>query len=143
MGDGGSQVIGFIVAYMAVRLWVNNPLEAVLEGGEGYNYSLVAALSVLVVPCFDTLTVMAIRMKNRVSIFQPDTNHIHFRLLNCGLSPAKVLLFIAAVSLFFIALNFVQAQQQLALTYIALGDALVWILLQILITKKILKHNKI
>jgi UDP-GlcNAc:undecaprenyl-phosphate GlcNAc-1-phosphate transferase len=75
MGDGGSQVLGFAAACLAVLL-TQNP-----------NTLLSTALPLLLLgmPIIDTLMVMTERLLRGHSPFLADRRHIHYRLLALGL----------------------------------------------------------
>ena len=80
MGDSGSLTIGFVVAVLAVqfiRFQATPSAPAV-------------ALSILIIPVFDTLRVFTIRILRGRSPFSPDKNHLHHRLLALGLSQLAV-----------------------------------------------------
>lgn len=74
MGDGGSQLLGFTVGVLAVLLTQNEALP----------YSAALPLLLLGLPILDTLTVMAIRLREGRSPFSADRNHLHHRLLSLG-----------------------------------------------------------
>jgi UDP-GlcNAc:undecaprenyl-phosphate/decaprenyl-phosphate GlcNAc-1-phosphate transferase len=71
MGDGGSQILGFSAAVLAVVLTQNEatPLSSALP------------LLLLGIPIIDTLMVMTQRMAAGHSPFRADRNHVHHRLL--------------------------------------------------------------
>lgn len=74
MGDGGSQMLGFSAAVLAVLLTqdANHPLSTALP------------LLLLGVPIIDTLMVMTERLLEGRSPFLADRRHIHHRLLLVG-----------------------------------------------------------
>lgn len=74
MGDGGSQVLGFSAAVLAVVLTQDRsaPLSSALP------------LLLLGIPIIDTLMVMTQRILEGRSPFAADRNHIHHRLLGRG-----------------------------------------------------------
>jgi UDP-GlcNAc:undecaprenyl-phosphate GlcNAc-1-phosphate transferase len=74
MGDGGSQILGFSAAVLAVVLTQDRltPLSSALP------------LLLLGIPIIDTLMVMTQRLLERRSPFSADRNHIHHRLLARG-----------------------------------------------------------
>lgn len=74
MGDTGSLVSGLIVAVLAIKFIEMNKIPA----------GPSVAVSILVVPIFDTLRVFIIRVINGVSPFAPDKNHLHHQLLKIG-----------------------------------------------------------
>ena len=76
MGDGGSLVIGFIIACCAVR-------ACSMEIVEGVN-NPVFVLCILAYPAVDTLRVFAVRIFSGKSPFSADRNHIHHLLIDKG-----------------------------------------------------------
>lgn len=84
MGDGGSQILGFSAAVLAVVLTQNEatPLSSALP------------LLLLGIPIIDTLMVMTQRIAERRSPFQADRNHIHHRLLALGFDHHEAVLII-------------------------------------------------
>ena len=77
MGDGGSLTIGFIIAFLSLKILVmKHSPEMMAEGFMPENRPLFL-LSVLFLPVFDTIRVMLIRLKNGKSPFEADRNHLH------------------------------------------------------------------
>ena len=76
MGDGGSQLLGFLLGCLVIVLTQN--INTALSPS--------IALLLLGLPVLDTLTVMARRIYERRAPFSPDMTHIHHKLLNIGLS---------------------------------------------------------
>ena len=69
--------------------------------------------AILIVPLFDTLRVVGLRILNRRSPFSPDRNHIHHFLLDLGLShqddhdlPVLLLISIYWTCLFFAGIRY-------------------------------------
>ncbi len=74
MGDGGSQFLGFTVGVLAVLLTQDEALP----------YSAALPLLLFGLPILDTLTVMAIRLREGRSPFSADRKHLHHRLIGLG-----------------------------------------------------------
>jgi len=74
MGDGGSQLLGFTAGVLAVLLTQSPSLP----------YSAALPLLLLGLPILDTLTVMAVRIREGRSPFSGDRRHLHHRLLALG-----------------------------------------------------------
>jgi UDP-GlcNAc:undecaprenyl-phosphate GlcNAc-1-phosphate transferase len=72
MGDGGSQLFGFVIAAMGILL--------VEQSNAALNPGIV--LLILGYPVFDTLHVMTLRIRKGKSPFLPDKTHIHHKLLD-------------------------------------------------------------
>ena len=81
MGDTGSLIVGFIIGILTIRFLSLTPenyqdLPFLLE-----NAPLIA-ISILIVPLFDTARVFTIRVTNKKSPFSPDRNHTHHILID-------------------------------------------------------------
>ncbi|MGZ3950454.1 MAG: glycosyltransferase family 4 protein [Flavisolibacter sp.] len=82
MGDTGSLVLGFVTAVLCIRLIeLNTTVQFPI-----LPHSPIFALSVVMIPVFDTLRVFALRIWSGRSPFSPDKNHIHHLLTNNGWS---------------------------------------------------------
>ncbi|HLR76075.1 MAG TPA: MraY family glycosyltransferase [Balneolaceae bacterium] len=84
MGDTGSQVVGFLLVFLAVS-FVKTGVEATgtIPFGEVVP---VLVLSVLIVPLYDTLRVFLMRTFRKQSPFHADRLHVHHQLLDMGLT---------------------------------------------------------
>lgn len=96
LGDSGAYLTGFILAAISVT--------GVIKG-EGAASTIVVPTSLLVIfilffPLLDTSWAVVRRLAKGKSIFSPDRQHIHHRLLDAGLDQKKV----AYVIYFFSAL---------------------------------------
>ena len=81
MGDTGSLIIGYIISILTLKFLALSPdsianLPFILE-----NIPLIA-ISILIVPLFDTARVFAIRVANKRSPFSSDRSHIHHILID-------------------------------------------------------------
>ena len=90
MGDAGSLFIGFIMAAMAL--------------GENYtsvnNLALFTPVLILGVPIFDTLLVMAMRLRSGKSVFLGSKDHFALRLEAMGFTRKKIVLLAYLLSAF-------------------------------------------
>ncbi|UUO07402.1 undecaprenyl/decaprenyl-phosphate alpha-N-acetylglucosaminyl 1-phosphate transferase [Blastopirellula sp. J2-11] len=85
MGDAGSYLIGFCIAIMSII--------ATFSGyGEGARHAVLAPLCILAVPLFDLVTVLAIRIREGRSPFQPDKSHVSHRLVELGFTKTQAVL---------------------------------------------------
>ena len=103
MGDSGSLVLGFILAVFAIRF---NEINAAGDGYRVLQASPSISIAVLIVPLFDTLRVIVLRMYNGGSVFRADNRHTHHLMLRAGLSHLQATLIIATFNIFIIALAF-------------------------------------
>ncbi|MDD5134468.1 MAG: MraY family glycosyltransferase [Phycisphaerae bacterium] len=89
MGDCGSLFLGFTIASATVMCTAKS--QALV----GFALPLLA----LGIPIFDTLFIMLDRFGREKSVFQPDTEHFHHRLLRFGLKQRHVVILSYAVTL--------------------------------------------
>lgn len=102
MGDSGSLVLGYTLAFLIILLWNGN------GDANGHKFGIIA-LSTLVIPLFDVVRVMIIRIWNRRNPFLPDKNHIHHVLMRTGMKPSMVTALLLGISLCFVTLSCVLA----------------------------------
>jgi UDP-GlcNAc:undecaprenyl-phosphate GlcNAc-1-phosphate transferase len=95
MGDGGSQLLGFLAGVLAVQVSQSPELP----------YSAALPLLLLGLPIIDTLTVMAIRIRHGRSPFSADRNHLHHRLMQIGFDhfEAVAIIYVLQGALFLLA----------------------------------------
>ncbi|VFM96904.1 MAG: UDP-GlcNAc:undecaprenyl-phosphate GlcNAc-1-phosphate transferase [Candidatus Kentron sp. G] len=85
LGDSGSTFLGLAVGYFLI----------VLTQGENRLIAPVTALWILGVPLLDTAACMIVRIRRGDSPFQPDRGHLHYLLIDNGLTSSRALLVIA------------------------------------------------
>jgi UDP-GlcNAc:undecaprenyl-phosphate GlcNAc-1-phosphate transferase len=96
MGDSGSLVLGFLLAFLTVRTtYYGRAGEAPVPPGAGFAsgawYGVFMPLVVLAVPLYDFVSVVLIRLSQGRSPFVGDRQHLSHRLVQHGLSvPAAV-----------------------------------------------------
>lgn len=103
MGDTGALMIGLLISYLAIRFIDSNYS---LPEGHAYkfNSSIGTAICVLIIPVFDTLRVIILRLRKMQSPFKADKNHIHHQFLNLGFSHAHAVTWIGFISVFFVSI---------------------------------------
>ncbi len=85
MGDGGSLMIGFLLAILTARTTYFNPDDPAFALGGGW-YGVFMPLIVLAIPIYDFLSVTLIRLSKGQSPFVGDQQHVSHRLVRRGLS---------------------------------------------------------
>jgi UDP-GlcNAc:undecaprenyl-phosphate GlcNAc-1-phosphate transferase len=90
MGDSGSLALGFILSLLPLL----GPANGVIEIG------FISAVTVLLIPIYDTFSAMIRRWSKGVSFFMPDKLHLHHKLLSLGLSSRGALAVIYLAQLF-------------------------------------------
>jgi len=104
MGDTGSLIVGFIISILTLKFLALEPtaygeLPFLLE-----NAPLIA-ISILIVPLFDTARVFAIRLANKRGPFSPDRNHVHHVLIDFwGLTHKQASFIIGCFNIIFVVL---------------------------------------
>jgi UDP-GlcNAc:undecaprenyl-phosphate/decaprenyl-phosphate GlcNAc-1-phosphate transferase len=100
MGDGGSLVIGFVLAVLAARVtYVPAPTNAaqtttdVALSGQG-SLAMLAPLCALAIPLYDLVSVTLIRLSQGRSPLVGDRQHFSHRLHAAGLSVRRTVLVI-------------------------------------------------
>ncbi|WP_443944202.1 MraY family glycosyltransferase [Pedobacter sp. AW1-32] len=105
MGDTGALIIGLVSAALAIKFIEMNKFSEL--NNNPYFYSAPAiAVSVLIVPIFDSLRVFSIRILARKSPFKGDRNHIHHRLERLGLKANQIVLFTVLFNVVIVACTF-------------------------------------
>lgn len=91
MGDGGSMILGFILAGLTIRTTYYEPGRQ--------PYAVLMPLFVTAVPLYDLLIVCILRMLKGRSPMTGDTNHFSHRLTRHGFSTRATVLIIYGVTL--------------------------------------------
>jgi UDP-GlcNAc:undecaprenyl-phosphate GlcNAc-1-phosphate transferase len=92
MGDGGSLVMGFLLAFLTVRTTYYGATSGSAEPSapvSGAWYGVFMPLVVLAVPIYDFVSVVLIRLSQGKSPFVGDQQHLSHRLVQHGLSKAS------------------------------------------------------
>ncbi|MFN5170109.1 MAG: glycosyltransferase family 4 protein [Cyclobacteriaceae bacterium] len=110
MGDTGALTVGLLLVYFAIK-FINSNFA--LPAGHAWRFesSVSTAVCVLIVPLFDTLRVIIIRLRKLQSPFRADRNHLHHQFLQLGFSHSRVVLVLALINLIFLALAWVMKDQ--------------------------------
>jgi UDP-GlcNAc:undecaprenyl-phosphate/decaprenyl-phosphate GlcNAc-1-phosphate transferase len=129
LGDSGSLTIGMVLACVGVlSLFRSETLSGAASP------MITVPLILFGLPLFDTVRVMLKRLSRGVSMFQPDKNHVHHKLLALGLNQkhAAWLLYFVAASLgaASVLLSRLEPRYQLQLSILfaalAIGAYLFW-----------------
>ncbi len=103
MGDSGSLVIGFTLAVLAIQF---NELVAADAGVLDLKSAPAISIGILIVPLYDTLRVMILRLRDRKSMFIGDKRHMHHMMLRAGFSHRQATMYISFFNVFIIAIAF-------------------------------------
>jgi len=97
MGDGGSLIIGFLLAILTARTTFYSPEQSDYALGTAW-YGLFMPIVVLAIPLYDFTTVTVIRLVQGKSPFVGDQQHFSHRLVMRGLSKRGAVVVIWAVT---------------------------------------------
>lgn len=104
MGDTGSLIVGFVISLLTLKFLALKP-ESYTELPFLLENAPIIAISILIVPLFDTARVFAIRIANKKAPFSPDRNHVHHVLIDFwGLSHKQASFIIGCFNLIFVVL---------------------------------------
>ena len=98
MGDTGSLFIGFVLSLFIIHVF-SQGMPVLLKDGISVDQTPFIALSIVFIPLFDTIRVMAVRLYAKRGIFSPDRNHIHHILVDRGLTHKVSAIIIGSLNL--------------------------------------------
>ncbi|MBQ7421856.1 MAG: undecaprenyl/decaprenyl-phosphate alpha-N-acetylglucosaminyl 1-phosphate transferase [Prevotella sp.] len=101
MGDSGSLTLGYILGTLFVKFAMDNPnvMPFRIE-------ALLLPYTLLIIPVFDVVRVIVVRILHRKPIFDADKNHIHHKLMRTNLTQHQTLGVIIGLAVLFIILNY-------------------------------------
>lgn len=120
-----------VLVFCAIAVMCAKPDSLTVD----YNPAIVA-LSPLIIPCFDVFRVYFHRVRNGRNPFLPDKCHIHHKLLALGLNQRASLCAILLSAVIFMLVN-IALSPYVAATWLFLGDVVLWLCGNILITRAI------
>ena len=88
MGDGGSHLLGYLLAVISARVTYYNPEISASR------LTVLIPLFILAVPIFDTFAVVVIRLLNHKPIYVGDHNHISHRFFHMGMTRKRAVLLV-------------------------------------------------
>lgn len=131
LGDSGSMLLGFSLAYLSVKY-------IVAEDGASLDASarILLCISLLFVPCIDLCRVALERIVHGEHPFSPDKRHIHHRLMAAGVFGIRTLVAVLGLALLFIVMNALLYRMGCSLSIIVSTDIVLYIILMILLSRK-------
>src|SRR6185369_1935081 len=94
MGDTGALMIGLLLSFFAVS-FINTNYGLPESHPYKMHASVASAVCVVIVPVFDTLRVIILRLRQGLSPFHADRNHLHHQFIKLGFGHSKAVLCIA------------------------------------------------
>jgi len=104
LGDTGSMVVGFVLAFQVI-LYLQ--LSIASTHLDAFDNAPIFVLALLSYPLLDTLRVFTVRILDKRSPFSADRNHIHHRIIDLGLRHIWATILIAIYTVIVSALAFV------------------------------------
>ncbi len=139
MGDSGSLTLGFILGFLFVKYAMYNP-EVMPYHKDG----LMISITMLIVPMFDVVRVVIMRLRKRRPLFDADKNHIHHKLMRTGLSQHQALVCILLLAVSYTLLNtLLTIICNLGMTYTLLIDVLLFFSFNYMVNKAILQNDQL
>jgi UDP-GlcNAc:undecaprenyl-phosphate GlcNAc-1-phosphate transferase len=140
LGDTGSLTIGLVLGVLMIRFL---QLEPTVEGIAVIKSAPAFAVSLFILPLFDTLRVFSIRILQGKSPFKADRLHIHHRMLEVGFSHLQSTIILLSVNLAFIVVCYLlQDLGNVILIGIQVAIATLLSYILLLQVKKKTKNNK-
>lgn len=121
MGDTGSLTLGYTLSSLAIKYSQHN--TDIMPYTEG---AFLIAFSTMIIPAFDVVRVVLVRIREGHSPFEPDKNHIHHKLLAIGLSPRRAMLSLLSMSCAFSAANILLVPY-INNTVLLIADIVIWV----------------
>lgn len=118
MGDTGTMIIGFLIAYLSIVAF------SFVKSTPDNNLNLtIILISLLFYPLLDTLRIVLFRIFIlKKSPFQADANHIHHRLISIGLKHWEATLLLSSITIILLfsscLLNYLNINLQIFITII-------------------------
>jgi UDP-N-acetylmuramyl pentapeptide phosphotransferase/UDP-N-acetylglucosamine-1-phosphate transferase len=120
MGDTGSLTLGYVLSFLAIGYSTHD------EATTSYtNYALSIAFSTLIVPVFDVVRVILVRLRDKKPLFEPDKNHIHHKFLSMGMGVHKTMVLLLLLSGGF-SLSNIWLLEYVDNTLLLVVDVVVW-----------------
>lgn len=132
MGDSGSMLLGFSLAYLSIKYIVAED-----EASVDVSARILLCISLLFVPCVDLCRVVLERIAHGEHPFMPDKRHIHHRLMSAGIFGNFTLAGVLALSLLFMVMNALLYSLGCSLSLVVSADIVLYIILMILLSRKV------
>lgn len=102
MGDTGSLFTGILISILTIY-FIQLSFYATPYSFP-FRSSPAMAISILIIPLFDTIRIFIWRLSKKRSPFQPDRNHMHHILLDIGCTHRQAALILYATNIFFVVM---------------------------------------
>lgn len=132
MGDTGSLTLGLVICFLIVSLCSFCGKNGGITNGK----YLTIVMSSLLIPLLDVVRLFFTRIHKHKSPFEPDANHIHHRIMRCGLSDRQALWVILGADAAIVALTAAMTRF-LNINAIFFIDIALYVVMQLIIARKV------
>lgn len=105
MGDTGALIIGLLLGVMTIE-FIDIASTGTFKAAYRFTNPIAVAVSILIIPLFDTIRVFTTRVLRGNSPFQPDRRHIHHLLIDSGYKHLEATVILGIANLCFISMVF-------------------------------------
>ena len=135
MGDTGSLTLGIFLCFLSLKL------NQVPDSHSFVSNAFVMAFAPLIVPCFDVIRAYIHRLRKHRSPFLPDKNHIHHKIMRCGISQRVTMVSIIVFAVFIALANF-ELANVLDINVLVIGDLVFYYIGHGILNKILAKKEK-
>ena len=135
MGDTGSLTLGIFLCFLSLKL------NQMPDSHSFVPNAFVMAFAPLIVPCFDVIRVYIHRLRKHRSPFLPDKNHIHHKIMRCGVSQRVTMVSIIVFAVFIALANF-ELANVLDINVLVIGDLVFYYIGHGILNKILAKKEK-
>ena len=135
MGDTSSLTLGIFLCFLSLKL------NQVPDSHSFVSNAFVMAFAPLIVPCFDVIRVYIHRLRKHRSPFLPDKNHIHHKIMRCGISQRVTMVSIIVFAVFIALANF-ELANVLDINVLVIGDLVFYYIGHGILNKILAKKEK-
>ena len=135
MGDTGSLTLGYLVSFLLICMASESGMTFPKE-------MLIIGLSTMLLPMFDIVRVVIVRLRNHHNPFLPDKNHIHHKLLRTGLTSRWAMAVLVLLSLTIVLVTMLGVKLKLGTMLTFFVDLCVWLLFDYGVNYFIYKNHR-
>ncbi|GGE44193.1 UDP-N-acetylmuramyl pentapeptide phosphotransferase/UDP-N-acetylglucosamine-1-phosphate transferase [Pedobacter psychrotolerans] len=139
MGDTGALIIGLTTAALAIKFIELNKFTG--TNTPAFYSAPAIAVSILIVPIFDSLRIFTVRILKKRSPFLGDRNHIHHRLEDLGFKPDKIVMLTVILNcITMFSTIFLQHMGSFLLIFLLIGICMIF---NLLISRQLTKQSRL
>ena len=135
MGDTGSLTLGYLVSFLLIYMVGDSDMTFPKE-------MLIIGLSTMLLPMFDIVRVVIVRLRNHHNPFLPDKNHIHHKLLRTGLNARWAMAILILLSLVIVLATILGVRMGVGAMWVFTIDLGVWLIFDYTVNIFIFKNNR-